>query len=224
MKPILHSLQHRYGFEDEKYDMITHMAAASIGETMACLVRVPTEVIKAKMQTGSTATAGGSGGGAAASLSETFQLVLKETHGGSVLSNFTGGLYRGYGITLMREIPFAIIQFPLYERFKRVWSEKQGYQVSPIQAATCGSIAGGIAAAITTPLDVVKTRLMLGADKHNIPYNGAMDVIQRTYSQDGGGRVFFSGIQPRVFWITLGGFVFFGAYEGFKGVVSPVLG
>lgn len=216
MKPILHSLQERYGLVDEKYDMVTHMAAASMGETMACLVRVPTEVIKAKMQ-----TAGG--GSASTSLSQTFQLVLKETHGGSILSNFTGGLYRGYGITLMREIPFAVIQFPLYERFKKIWSQRQGSQVSPLQAAACGSVSGGIAAAITTPLDVVKTRLMLGSDKHGVPYNGAVDVIQRTYTIEGG-KVFLSGIQPRVFWITLGGFVFFGAYEGFKGVVSPILG
>jgi hypothetical protein len=29
------------------------------------------------------------------------------------------------------------------------------------EAAVCGSIAGGVAAAITTPLDVLKTRVML---------------------------------------------------------------
>ena len=29
-----------------------------------------------------------------------------------------GGLYKGYGITIMREIPFAWVQFPLYEWMK----------------------------------------------------------------------------------------------------------
>ena len=61
---------------------LSHMVAASMGESMACLVRVPTEVIKAKMQTTSTLTLG-----------KTFEMVLQETHG-SALSSITGGLYR----------------------------------------------------------------------------------------------------------------------------------
>jgi hypothetical protein len=36
--------------------------------------------------------------------------------------------------------------------------------LSPFEAAVCGSVSGMIAAAITTPLDVAKTRLMLGKE------------------------------------------------------------
>jgi solute carrier family 25 S-adenosylmethionine transporter 26 len=123
----------------------------------------------------------------------------------------------------MREIPFAMIQFPLYEALKKYWAEtiRDGVPVNPIQAAACGSFSGGIAAAITTPLDVIKTRLMLGADKDGKLYEGVGDVIRRTSLE--GNRVFFSGIQPRVMWISIGGFVFFGAYETFKKALSPIL-
>ncbi len=170
---------------------ISHMVSASIGESAACLVRVPTDVIKAKMQTDSAN---------AASLTNTFKLVLNETNkGGGVGSKLTGGLYRGYGITIMREIPFAMIQFPIYEALKKYWTEtiRDGIPVNPVQAAACGSFGGAIAAAATTPLDVIKTRLMLGADKDGKLYEGVFDVIQRTAREGGGGNkwmVFFSGI------------------------------
>jgi len=63
-------------------------------------------VVKAKMQT-STNT-----------LSDTVRTVMNEPGG-----RITGGLYRGYGITLLREIPFAMIQFPLYEKLKSMWGD-----------------------------------------------------------------------------------------------------
>ena len=37
----------------------------------------------------------------------------------------------------------------------------QGRPVEPWQGAVCGAVAGGFSAAVTTPLDVLKTRIML---------------------------------------------------------------
>jgi solute carrier family 25 S-adenosylmethionine transporter 26 len=85
-------------------DPVVHMTAASCGEVMACLVRVPTEVVKQRMQAGL-------GSGAVSTISNIF---TKE--GG------LRGLYKGFGITIMREIPFSLIQFPIYEFAKVVCS------------------------------------------------------------------------------------------------------
>ena len=185
------------------------MLAASLGEAAACLVRVPTEVVKAKMQTARVSDHTGR----RLTLRQTVAAVLRETNGAGWSSSVTGGLYRGYGITLFREIPFAAIQFPLYERLKVMVAQHydQPHGATPLQAAACGSASGAVAAAATTPLDVLKTRLMLGADRHGVLYNkGVGDVLRRTVQEEGAVAL-WAGVQPRVLWITLGGFVFFGA-------------
>ena len=130
---------------------------------------------------------------------------------------------RGFGITVMREIPFAFIQFPIYEASKVKVSEYKGRECSPWEAAICGSFGGAIAAAVTTPLDVVKTRLMVGEDVKGVKYNGVVDTIKRIVRDEGRGTL-LNGIQPRVMWISIGGFVFFGAYEACKNIVSNFIG
>ncbi|RHY33525.1 hypothetical protein DYB32_001583, partial [Aphanomyces invadans] len=87
-----------------------------------------------------------------------------------------------------------------------------GEIVSPVQGAVCGSISGGFAAFVTTPLDVIKTRLMLGKDAQGVEYRGMRDAFTRVYTQEGW-QTLFSGVKPRTTWITIGGFVFFGVYE-----------
>ena len=158
-------------------------------------------------------------------LLETIQMVLQERQGATnIMTNLTGGLYRGFGTTLFREIPFAMIQFPLYEQGKRTWAAWQGQdEVHPLAAAACGSASGAIAGALTTPLDVLKTRLMLGADQHGKHYTSVRDVLSRLLETEGP-MALLHGIQPRVFWISLGGFIFFGSYEFSKSIVRPVLG
>ena len=209
LKPRAISVQKKYGLWPDN-PAVSHMAAASAGETAACLVRVPTEVLKSQMQVN---VAGSQ------TVTSTFKMVLAQK---SNSLNIFGGLYRGFGSTIMREIPFAFIQFPIYERTKIEWAKYLNKeQVSPIQAAACGSFGGGIAAALTTPLDVIKTRLMLGKDKNGVEYKNVFDVVKRIKVEEGM-ITFSNGIQPRVMWISIGGFVFFGAYETFKSILMGV--
>lgn len=74
-------------------------------------------------------------------------------------------LYRGYWSTVLRDMPFSLIQFPIWEYLKKFWVEYAHRDIFPYEGAICGAFAGSIAAAITTPLDVAKTRIMLSSRK-----------------------------------------------------------
>ena len=53
------------------------------------------------------------------------------------------GLYRSYLTTLLREIPFGTIQFPLWEHLKLlVQRYDQKNECQPYQSAICGGFAG----------------------------------------------------------------------------------
>ncbi|OAD08534.1 hypothetical protein MUCCIDRAFT_154948 [Mucor lusitanicus CBS 277.49] len=123
------------------------------------------------------------------------------------------GLYRGFLPTVAREIPFTCIQFPLYEFFKSKYGQYKGERVEPMEAAVMGSLAGGIGAAITTPLDVCKTRIMLSSKtSSNRPYTGIVETMKRIVREEGAKKL-LAGIGPRVMWISIGGSIFLGAYE-----------
>lgn len=190
---------------------LDHMAAASLGEIAACAVRVPTEVVKQRAQ------AGQHGGSSLSSLRAI--LARRATVG---LPGVWRELYRGWGITVLREVPFTIIQFPIWEGLKS-WSRRRRTQqqqqqqlngaavavadVGAAESALYGSVAGAVAAGITTPLDVLKTRVMLSAQK-----TSASEVVLGILRQHGV-RPFFAGIGPRVAWISVGGAVFLGSYQ-----------
>ncbi|OJJ98783.1 hypothetical protein ASPACDRAFT_1871190 [Aspergillus aculeatus ATCC 16872] len=184
--------------------LLTHSLASSMGEIAACAVRVPTEVIKQRAQ------AGLFGGSSAAALKDI--LALRHAPGagyGSVVRE----LYRGAGITIAREIPFTVLQFTMWESMKDGYAKRKGLEMVPAStSAMFGSVAGAIAAGLTTPLDVVKTRVMLARRSSGEGKVRVREVVQEI-AREGGGAAFWRGIGPRVAWIGIGGAVFLGSYQ-----------
>ncbi|XP_062615864.1 mitochondrial S-adenosylmethionine carrier protein-like [Saccostrea cucullata] len=186
----------------EDLEPVLHMTAASAGEITACLIRVPVEVVKQRAQATRFSSSA----------------VLRET----LRTEGVRGLYRGYVSTVLREIPFSFIQFPLWEYFKKTWSSIQGSPVDPWQSSICGATSGCIAAGITTPLDVAKTRIML-AETGSALSTGSITFALRAVYRESGTKGLFAGVVPRMLWITLGGAIFLGVYDKAKLVLSSIL-
>ena len=175
---------------------IEHMAAASLGEVAACAVRVPTEVIKQRAQAGQYSS----------SLLTLKAILQQYKHVG--ITGVWRELYRGWSVTIMREVPFTIIQFPLWESMKEYRKRSTGRDsVGAVESGLMGSLAGGVAAAATTPLDVLKTRMMLERERK------PTGVLLREIMARDGPKAFFAGIGPRVMWISIGGAIFLGSYQ-----------
>jgi len=175
-------------------------AAAVVAATASCFVRTPTAVVAQRMQIGQyrtvTAAVRGVARGDAAA-------------GTGAVRGGIAAFYTGLGVSVARELPFAFVQFPLYEALKRCVVRRNATEGNPsvrfsaMEGAACGSLAGAAAAAVTTPFDVVKTRLMVGANA------GAWTALRQVIGEG----ALFSGMGPRVGWMAIGGFIFFGVYE-----------
>lgn len=118
------------------------------------------------------------------------QTLNTKTNGLTVLlrayqsEGICNGIYRGFGSTLLREIPFSFIQFPIWEYLKAHWTETTSLPLTSVAVAVCGAFAGGIAAALTTPLDVAKTRIMLAERVDGRKLN-AFNILRAIYQEKG---------------------------------------
>ncbi|KAF1996850.1 mitochondrial carrier [Amniculicola lignicola CBS 123094] len=190
---------------DVRREALVHMLAASLGEVAACAVRVPTEVVKQRAQALQHPS----------SLASLQYILSQHKTRGSV--HVWLELYRGWSITIMREVPFTVIQFPLWEALKRWRKNTTGReQITGIEGGVLGSVAGAVAAGVTTPLDVLKTRLMLARERQ--PMFSMLSSILR----DSGPRAFFAGVGPRVGWISVGGAIFLGSYQWASNVLGGI--
>lgn len=135
------------------------------------------------------------------------------------------GLYKGGGAQLIREIPYNAIQMATFQSFKETLmsqipgnpeSYPFGLSLASI-SGILGLLAAAIAAILTQPADVIKTRLMTDVeDNLNANQIVRKDGIVRTARNivlEEGWKGLFVGLTPRLILVSLGGMVYFWAAE-----------
>lgn len=183
---------------------LLHLASGLVAETISAVFWTPMEVLKQRAQLRS-------GPLCAASASAIARHLLR--HEGP------RALYKGYGVTLAVFAPYSMIYFASYERFKsavpQAWS-------GSATVGVCAASAGVIAAAATTPLDVIKTRLQTQDDLAFSRPHGTRPVHRTTYqiaramALHEGMSSFFKGVSARVLWIIPGTSITMSIYEYLK--------
>uniref|UniRef100_A0A8C0IZV4 Mitochondrial glutamate carrier 2 n=1 Tax=Chelonoidis abingdonii TaxID=106734 RepID=A0A8C0IZV4_CHEAB len=132
------------------------------------------------------------------------------------------GLYKGLGVTLLRDVPFSIIYFPLFANINKLGQRHSEEKAPFFHSFVSGCMAGSVAAVAVTPLDVLKTRIQtlkkgLGEDT----YNGITDCARKIWTHEGP-AAFMKGAGCRALVIA----PLFGIAQGvyFIGIGEYILG
>lgn len=113
---------------------------------------------------------------------------MLEAAQGIVRQHGVGGLYRGMGITVLEIMPYAALQFGLYDVFNNMadgmrgirGKEKEGDKLSSFQSFLCGLAAGTLAKIGTHPLDLVKKRFQVAGLQRSARYGERVAVSSAT--------------------------------------------
>ncbi|CAK9232077.1 unnamed protein product [Sphagnum troendelagicum] len=213
-----------------------HFLAGATGDTLGSIVYVPCEVLKQRMQIQ----------GSSKTWHRTYTSSIKKAtpavyysgafHAGRVILRQEGltGLYAGYFSTLVRDVPFAGLQIMLYEamRASMVYGQEQWgsskalqpvgsekHQFSSLEELIMGGTAGGLSAFLTTPMDVLKTRLQVQGSSAR--YRGWRDALQTIWREEGT-KGFFKGALPRVLWFVPASAISFMAVEWLRKEFNPL--
>lgn len=103
------------------------------------------------------------------------------------------------------------ILFVCYEDLKSR-AKVPGHELPKWEATLYGGVSGGLAALLTTPPDVVKTRIM--TERSGIARSMA-EVTRTLYKENGVGALFTGAVPRSIWWFTVCS-VFFPIYETSK--------
>jgi solute carrier family 25 S-adenosylmethionine transporter 26 len=215
-KQILHE---RFPTIASNQPAIIYAASAILGDITGSGWLCPSEVIKQQLQAG------------------IYTNTLDAIRGIYSTGGGLKGFYKGYTGGLARDVPFRVAQLTTFEITKRFYlrtkqqqqqrqqragsssssrngkssTTEESESLSALEAAACGAIAGSLSAAITNPLDRIKTLMM--TDVTNVYGGSVFSCAQQMVRNDGLIGGLFTGVIPRVVYIAPSVCIFFVTYE-----------
>lgn len=239
---------------------VVHALASGTAELASCLVLTPAEVIKQNAQMiRSTPTRTANTGWKNSTSVQALRMVSQ----GAGAPGAMHRMLTGYSALVARNLPFTAMQFPIFEAIRTLlWDQRDRQSDSTVRDGSGGvgggerkietgavtrglletgqvngisaAASGAIAAVVTTPMDVVKTRMMLSAGEerkrkaaegtNENPAQGRTGGSPKSQSMSGsqiarlvyketGIQGLFRGGLLRAGWTAIGSGLYLGTYE-----------
>jgi len=176
-------LKYHFGHIEGQAGLVAPLAAGVTARSFAVFCVSPIEMVRTKLQSKKNLK-----------YTELFYVVKTALREEGVLS-----MWRGIGPTLLRDVPFSAIYWMGYETLKSFSPNPTSF----LSTFLAGASAGMVAAALTTPFDVVKTyrQMELGELKSNSLFGQKLPftykIIIRLYQTQGLSSL-FTGLYPRL--------------------------
>lgn len=192
--------------------------AVAVAQIPYWLVRNPSEVVKTRQQ------ANIDGFGEGVSALDAYRKVLDDSMQTSDSDNpgLTRGLegfYIGYWENILYAYPADVIKFICYDVLTNGRKD-----LPPTEGAVAGAASTAIAQFITTPLDVVRNRIMAQQEDKQLSESSTSKYMEQLIQlgKDEGLPGLFAGASPRVGKALLSGAIQFATYEDTKQKISRI--
>ncbi|XP_034272707.1 mitochondrial glutamate carrier 1 isoform X2 [Pantherophis guttatus] len=197
-----------------KLTLPKEMLAGCGAGTCQVIVTTPMEMLKIQLQDAGRIAAqkksmigqaqlspSSTGTGAAESVVETRMTAMQITRD-LLRSKGIAGLYKGLGATLLRDVPFSIVYFPLFANLNKLGQKSPDVKAPFYVSFLSGCAAGSTAAVAVNPCDVIKTRLQsLQRGVNEDTYSGIIDCARKIWRNEGP-LAFFKGAYCRALVIA----------------------
>ncbi|URE44347.1 Solute carrier family 25 member [Musa troglodytarum] len=180
------------------------LLAGSAARTLACLACSPIELARTQnCYTDQQAFKASRAGGKPPGIRTTLLGVLSPSRSNNHLEKIQGFrvLWMGAGAQLARDVPFSAICWSTLEPIRRrllglVGEDGNAASVLGVNFLA-GYVAGSLAAAVTCPLDVAKTRRQIEKDPERMLKTTTRQTIVEVWRREGA-KGLFTGVGPRV--------------------------
>jgi len=194
--------RHKLTKPDGKLPVTREMMAGGCAGLCQIVITTPMELLKIQLQdAGRLAAQMKAAGQSTKDLPKISALsVTKEL----LASKGILGLYKGTGATMMRDVSFSMVYFPLFANLNALGPRRSPDSTEAVfwWSFVAGMAAGSVSAAAVNPADVIKTRLqLLNKGAGDETYSGIVDAFRKILKNEGP-TAFFKGALCRMIVIA----------------------